>query len=79
MSKECNFRAVKAKQQGGWTSAHFETVEEAKSWISPCDHFTIFDITQDKPRLVDYKNWDLKGDRGIWDEPEVHIERVKNV
>ncbi len=80
--KENNFRVVKALREGNWSMCHFATSQEASSWVTPCKHYAIFDLTTGKEVIIDTMNWDLINDKAIW-EPvseeldKINTERVK--
>ena len=77
LNKECNFRAVKAKQEGGWTLANFETLDQAKSWIAPCDHYSITDLREGQVDVVvDSKNWNVRLDCAIWQAEPAPLDEV---
>ena len=77
--KDCNYRAVKAKQEGAWTLSNFETLEQAQSWVTPCDHYAITDIREGQVEvLVESKNWNVRLDCAIWQEELLLVTEIED-
>ncbi len=75
MKKQCNFNAVKSKGPGGWTASYQDTLEKAQNWVSPCDHYIIYDVRDlNNTVVIEKSNWNVETNSPIWIEPETQIE-----